>query len=240
MELEERIKKQEANKRLKLAKLRKEYLDEFALNLESGVNNKFTIPPKKVLPRFIGYNVPRPLLERPKSQANKHHPNLPNRQENIDFAFQAIARDKNDNFRALFNLINDPNIRNAKGDTFLTFAILMQRYEIVSFLLANGANPDLRNSLGYTPMNIAIEMQDSGSVSLLTNMGADIKFADYFGVNYLMQAVRVGSLPIVEFFIRRGVDINAIDEIGLTALDIAYRSQKEVIAQYLRNSGAKT
>lgn len=55
-----------------------------------------------------------------------------------------------------------------------------------------------------------------------------------------MQAARVGFLPGVDLLVSRGVDVNLMDNDGFSALAIAYRHKKEVIAQYLLKHGAKT
>ncbi len=234
--MEEREKKKQKT----LIKLRKEYLDVFSKNLEIGVNKNYTIPKKKVLPRFISYPTPAPLLKRAKSFKNKHHPDIVTKEENIKLMFTAISQDRIDDFEALFKIVNDPNLRNSYGDTLLIFSLLMQKHEAVSFLLANRANPNLKNKLGYTPLNVAIELADYISVEMLVNMGANINFSDYFGMNYLMQSVKVGYFPIIDFLVQKGLDVNIVDNAGFTALDIAYRDKKELIVKYLRLYGAKT
>jgi ankyrin repeat protein len=199
------------------------------------------IPQKKVMPKFFNDEVPPPLLNRFKSPDNSHHPIIISNSEKIDFMFKTIAENRIDDFNSIFSSINNPNIKNSFGDTLLTFAVLMKRHDAISSLLSKGANPNLANDLGYTPLNIAIEMVDYKSTSILIEIGgAKVDFIDDLGRTYLMQAARVGSLPIVDLLISKGVDINAADNNGTTALAIAYKHKKDIIAKYLLKFGAKS
>lgn len=233
-------KERDQKKKDKLMKLRQDYLDTFAESLNVTSDQSFIIPPRKVMPKFINEPLPPQLIEKPKSYENRHHPDLVTRDENVRFMFQAIAKNKIDDFRALFRVIPDPDLRNSFGDTLLIFSLLMQKYDAVAYLLANGANPNLKNRLGYTPLNVAIELSDYVLVELLVGAGADINYSDSSGVNYLMQAVRVGYFPIVDFLVEKGVDVNIVDKEGFSALDIAYRNKQEILTKYLRKKGAQT
>jgi hypothetical protein len=199
------------------------------------------IPQKKIPPKFLNSEVPSPLLNRFRGFDNKHHPIIISNSEKIDFMFQAIAQNRIDDFNSIFNLIKNPNIKNSFGDTLLTFAILMGRHDAVSSLISKGANPDLANDLGYTPLNIAIEMVDYKSTSILVGIGnAKVDFVDDLGRTYLMQAARVGSLPITDLLISKGVDVNIADNNGITALAIAQKHKKDIIAKYLLKYGAQS
>ena len=234
------LKAKEDKKQLKLANLRKEYLEEFSKTIDLKQDSDFTIPKKKVLPKFIVYSIPEPLLERSKSVENRHNPDLVTQAEHINFMFDSIAKNRMDDFRSLYDIIRNPNIINSKGDTLLIFAIFMQRYEAIAALLSNGANPNLKNQLGYTPLNTSIEMSDYIATELLVMSGANLKYADSFGINYLMQAIKVGYFPIVDFLIEAGMNINLSDHDGFTALDFAIRNNDKILIKYLQKLGAKT
>ncbi|MCE3254750.1 MAG: uncharacterized protein K0R25_244 [Rickettsiaceae bacterium] len=184
--------------------------------------------------------VPPPLLNRFRGDENKHHPLIMSNSEKVELMFKAIAENKIDWFNALFALVKDANIKNSAGESLLTFAVLMRRYDAVSSLLSKGADPDLSNDLGYTPLNIAIEMGDYKAVSILVEMGAKVDLVDNLGRTYLMQSSRVGSLPITDLLVSKGIDVNATDRNGTTALAIAYKHKKDIIAKYLLKHGAKS
>ncbi len=230
----------------KLEALRQQYLQEGeGDDIYEGVNhyqmmNKI-IPQKKIPPKFLNSEVPPPLLSRVRGHDNKHHPIIINNSEKIDFMFKAIAENRIDDFNSIFSLVKNPNIKNSFGDTLLTFAILMGRHDAVSSLISKGADPNLTNDLGYTPLNVAIEMVDYKSVSILIEIGgAKVDFIDDLGRTYLMQASRVGSLPITDLLISKGVGTNIADNNGITALAIAYKHKKNIIAKYLLKYGAKS
>lgn len=251
--IEERRKKQIALTELKqkqrtekLENLRQKYLQqgEGEGNVYEGINRyqaiSAIIPKQKILPKFMNSEVPPPLLNRFRVEENKHHPVIISNSEKVNFMFKAIAENKIDEFNALYSLVKDPNIKNSSGDTLLTFAVLMRRHDVVSSVLSKGANPDLANELGYTPLNIAIEMVDYESASTLIDMGAKVNLVDDLGRTYLMQSSRVGSLQITDLLISNGVDINISDRNGTTALAIAYKHKKDIIAKYLLKYGAKS
>lgn len=225
---------------LELQELRERYIKPFAENVDINIDKDYVVPKKKILPKFVTYEVPPPLLSKTKSSENSHHPDFLTREEVIKIMFGLIKSEKINKFKAAYRIIGEPDIRNSYGDTILISTILLQRPKITAYLLANGANPNLQNNLGYTPMNVAIEMSDYISVELLYNMGVDINYTDNYGYSYLMQAVRVGYFPIIDFLVEKGIDVNLVDESGFTALDIAYRTKQELIVRYLRKSGAKT
>lgn len=233
------LKALEKRKRLILAKLRKEYIDDFRNHVVLKDTENFGIPEKKILPRFIVYSLPKELLNRNKNRTNQHHPNIITPVEYANFMFESVASNRMDDFRSLFKVIRDPDIKNTKGDTVLIFAILMQKYEAITFLLANGANPNLPNKLGYTPLNVAIEMGDYISVELLLALGGDINYVDDFGENYLMQATRVGYYPVVDLLIEKGINVNKLDLAGFSAIDVAIKHNDKILTKYFKRLGAQ-
>jgi ankyrin repeat protein len=154
--------------------------------------------------------------------------------------FKAIDQKDISYFNSAYADLESPDIKNFSGDTVLTYAILLQKHEVVASILSKGANPNLANSLGYTPLNIAIEMLDSTSFNLLVNANADVNYIDGFGRTYLMHAARVGFLTGADLLIEKGVDVNAMDNDGFTALAIAYRHKRDLIVALLLKNGAKT
>ena len=226
----------EKDKRKKIEKLKQQYLQD-----DNGFGVRKIIPRQKVIPRFVVDEIPPPLLNRFRGNENKHHPFIMSYSERINFMFKAIKENRNDDFNAIFSLVAQPNIRNKFGDTLLIFATLMRRYDIMSSLVSKGADPDLMNGLGYTPLGIAIEMADYKAAKILINIGnANVNLTDGFGRTYLMQSIRVGSLPITDLLISKGVDVNAVDNYDITALSMAYKYKKDIIAKYLLKSGAKS
>lgn len=222
----------------KILQLKREYLQDFAKNLNIESDQYFIVPPKKIEPKFVVKSIPPELLDRSKTFQNRHNPDLTTKGEVATLMFQAISKNEISDFRSLFEVVRDPNYMNANGDTLLIFAILMQKYDAISFILASGANPNLKNSLGYTPLNIAITLSDYVTTELLIRAGADLKYTDAYGSTYLMEAMKAGYFPIIDLLVEKGLDVNAVDKDGFSALDIAYHNKQEIFAKYLRKKGA--
>ncbi|MFT6258195.1 MAG: ankyrin repeat protein [Rickettsiales bacterium] len=244
---EKRIALEEAKERQRMEKMqniREKYLQQNEENTFDGISNyqimSQIVPRKKILPKFINTEVPPPLLNRIRSNENRHHPFMMSNGEKVDFMFKAIAKNRIDEFNSLYALNKEPNIKNHFGDTLLTFSAVMGRRDAISSLLSKGADPDMVNDLGYSPLSIAIELVDYLSVELLVEMGARIDTVDGLGRTYLMQATRVGSLQIVDLLLSKGVEINAEDNSGNTALTMAFKYKKDIIAKYLARFGAKS
>ncbi len=256
-ELAQQKAKQE-EKMIKLHKLREEYLIKPEVEAENKsaeeiADEDFIDDEKEILPReknlswsnrFLSYEIaPAPILDRYRGNDNKHIPIIPTVREKIDMLFQIITARKNGDpaaFNSAYQYVLNPNVYNAQGDNLLTYATLLQRYAVMASILGKGADPDLANVLGHTPIDIAIELLDLKAVTMLLEMNADPFYVDGLGRTYLMHATRVGFLPLVDLFVRQGLDVNAMDDDGITALAIANRHRKEIIAQYLLKHGAKT
>ncbi len=224
----------------KLKELKRDYLQNGNPRKVEGIRNKVIMPKAKVLPKFTNNEIPAPLLSHFRSEDNRHNPIIISNKDKIGLMFTTISQNKINDFNSLLGEIKDPNIKNGAGDTLLTFAVLMSRYDAISSLLSKGANPDLPNNLGYTPLNIAIEMMDYKAALILVSNGfANVNLVDADKSTYLMQAVKVGSLKITDLLIKNGAAINNIDDKGQTALSLAYQYNREVIAKYLSANGAK-
>ena len=78
------------------------------------------------------------------------------------------------------------------------------------------------------------------TAQILIDMNADCNYIDGLGRSYLMHAARVGFLPMVQLLVEQKVDVNATDNQGITALSIAYKHKKDIIAKFLLKSGAKS
>ena len=239
---------QNKNKLKKLEELRKKYLEEAGEEEgfeephfdEDFAGEKKLLPQKKDLNPFRNEELPAlPILDRYRTKEDLHIPLILTIKERIALLFSTITVGSVSAFNEAYKDIQNPNVQNETGDTILTYSILMKKYPVIASVLGKGADPNMPNQLGYTPAHIAIELLDFKSFELLANNKADLFYTDGFGRNYLMHAARVGLLPAVDLLVSRGVDVNAMDNEGLTALAIAYRYKKELIARYLLKHGAK-
>ena len=67
----------------------------------------------------------------------------------------------------------DPNMRDDKGATPLTMAVMAGREDLVRLLLLFKANPNLGNTGGQTPLILAVGNRDVALSRLLLDNGAD-------------------------------------------------------------------
>jgi len=245
-ELEKRRKesaKKQSEKLQKFQELRQRYLienDENEIDEIADAKEKI-IPRKKDLNPFLNEDLPAlPILNRYRTRENIHIPTIPTFRERVDLLFLAISSADVLAFNEAYKDVRNPNVKNALGDTILTYSLLLRRYPILASIIEKGADLNMPNKLGYTPLNIAIELRDFKSFEMLATNKANLNELDNFGRSYLIQAARVGFLPAVDFLIDHGVDVNLMDNDGFTALAVAYRHKQEVIAQYLLKHGAKT
>jgi len=226
-----------------LKELREKYLkdsqnegDNFDQYLNSSED---IIPKRKALNHFANSDIPSPpLISDYRMRNNLHIPLTTKPKERLNILFATISIDSVSAFNDAYNYVRNPNVKNDRGDTILTYAILMQKYSIIASITAKGADLNLPNALGYTPLQIAIELNDFKIIESLVNNNADLNYVDASGKNYLMYAARIGNLSAVDLFIKKGIDINALDNEGATALTIANRSGQNIIAQFLLKNGA--
>lgn len=241
--------KKRKDKLAKLNQLREKYLVKINSNKVSRDQNldedlsdsdEKIVPQKKDINKFVSYETPAPpILNRYRSPDNKGIPVFLSNREKADILFKSIGEEDISYFNSAFNGIENPDLCNYIGDTILTYAILLQKREVVASILAKGANPDLANALGYTPLQITIEIQDLVSFNLLVNDNANINAADGFGRTYLMHAARVGFLPAIDILIKKGADVNALDYDGFSALAIANKYKQDLAIALLLKNGAK-
>lgn len=219
----------------KLQQLKKQYLDDFTKDRDE----QKIIPRRKEIVNYVTTPTPPPLLARSYDQNNSHNPVLLNRQDKINLLFNSFTNRDLSYFISAYKTLNEPDLKNKFGDTILTYATILERHDIMATILSEGANPDLTNDLGYSALSIAIELQDYKAVQLLIEAKANINYADQNSKTYLMQAVMTGFLPIIDLLITNHIDINATNNQGQTALDIALSANKDIVAKFLINKGAK-
>lgn len=243
---DDKIKEEPVKKPLentKLQKLREQYLikiDDKKNNSLDKKESEIILPKRKNVNPFISDELPAvPILNTYRTFDNQHIPIFLTYEERIKNLFDAISYDNVAFFNSAYENIKNPNIRNSLGDTILTYAILLGRYDIMISVINKGANVDLPNKLGYSPLDIAIELLDFKAFEILVNNNANIFQLDLFGRSYLTHASRLGFLSAVGVLVQKGLDVNLIDKEGFTPLTVAYRNNRELVARFLLKNGAK-
>jgi len=209
------------------------------LEAEFDKNSKNIEPKSRNDDKFLSKEAPSPIIANNiRAVENIHIPLFVNKQDIIDGAFVAIYQNDVNSFNELYKKINDPNAKSNTGDTFLTYATMLGRYNLMTSILAKGSDPDLVNDLGYRPMQISIERKDLNSVQILKNYNANIAFQDRVGNNYLIHSAMVNSFELVEFF-ANFINVNSCNQGGLNAISFAQANKNNRIIDLLLAKGAK-
>ena len=134
-------------------------------------------------------------------------------------------------------LTNGEDVNAAQGDgmTALHWAVRRGDSELVSMLLAAGANVRATTRLGaYTPIIMAAELGHAPSIEALIAAGADPKSTTASGVTALMLAAASGQADAVKALVAHGADVNAAEPTrGETALMFAIANRRADAARAL-------
>src|SRR5207302_1565259 len=145
------------------------------------------------------------------------------------------------------------NARAARGQTALMWAVSQKHPDVVTVLVAHGADIHARSDVwsevmavpphgyldynrliphgGDTALMFAARVGDLASARLLVAAGANINDADGWDVSAMVLAAHSGFIEIVELLLDKGADANAAGP-GFTALHeaIMRRDEKMVTA----------
>jgi len=150
----------------------------------------------------------------------------------------AIALDDLDQLKYLVDGC-DINMDIGKGNTLLHRACEYNRYNIVLFLLQNGANPNIKdNECFRTPLHLASMYATQQICELLMVNGADINDKAGGDMTPLMNAANRGDVSLVEYFLENGAHINDVTVQGYTALFWATVNNKPETVEILLKNGA--
>ncbi|WP_243575169.1 ankyrin repeat domain-containing protein [Candidatus Cardinium sp. cByotN1] len=128
-------------------------------------------------------------------------------------------------------LLNQVSVRN--GNTPLLLAIRRGHKNIVSLLLASGANPNIVNHKGYHPLHLAIQQNRKDLVELLLEAGATCSTMP----SPLLMAIKQRSLPIVQRLLQHNQVVETQDKKGYTELHWTAKQNLLAIFQILLKSG---
>jgi len=116
--------------------------------------------------------------------------------EIFDKFFKACDRGNIDEVINLFEKVKNPEVKmqlidseHSTGFTPLVTACYSARYEVVEFLIKQGANIDKPDVDGQTPLMMACGRGDINTVKLVLQNGADIDILDNKGRNALFHAI---------------------------------------------------
>jgi ankyrin repeat protein len=127
-----------------------------------------------------------------------------------------------------------PQLYGPYGTTALHLAVYHGRRDIVTLLLAYGANIEAQmrdRTLCYTPLHVAILMNQLEMARLLLEEGANVHAPEVVAGTPLHLAVMHGNAEMVRLLLAHGARLDLMDVTGLTALRLARRRRSaDVVA----------
>jgi len=116
----------------------------------------------------------------------------------------------------------EPEFGNGLFESPLVQAAQSNNFELVDFLIRNGANVNREHRRKNTPLHFAAGAEDSRILRRLIEAGATINVSDESGFTPLHRATN--NKEKIEILSANGADINAVTSNGLTPLMIAVHS----------------
>ena len=124
------------------------------------------------------------------------------------------------------------------GWTALQAASMAGHFDIVTWLLVNGANPDITKD-GKNACLLAIEHGQKETASQLMSYSRPLNLKKlYPNGELLFKLLWENKLDVIPLALRLGIPVNVQDEEGRTPLIIAMCSRHQELVQQLRDCGA--
>jgi ankyrin repeat protein len=154
-----------------------------------------------------------------------------NKATGLEIVKTLLERGANPNMQLFFKPANAPGAMNTRGVTPLIRAVFNGDMDVVTLLLANGADPTLATADRQTPIHAALagrspEPQVVEFIRVLHKAGANVNVValvnhpeEIRGGTALHYAVRKRQKQVIKELASVGIDMNAVDQDGLTALD---------------------
>jgi serine/threonine-protein phosphatase 6 regulatory ankyrin repeat subunit B len=117
--------------------------------------------------------------------------------------------------------------------TPLIHATINGYFEIIQYLVENGADINIENYNGWTALMCASSHNYLEVIKYLVENGAKIDIQNNDGWTALMWASKWGYLKIIQYLVENGADIYIKNKEDKTALDIARIEGNYEIVQYL-------
>ena len=123
--------------------------------------------------------------------------------------------------------------------TLLTFAVVKEKYDIISLLLECECNPDVSDGCNRTALLLAVKKGAEKIVKLLVKKGANPNIQDCSdGTSAFHIASELSRTDIIDILLEEKGNINIQKYSGETALHIAVNTGNSTLLLYLLKNGA--
>jgi hypothetical protein len=163
---------------------------------------------------------------------------------NEDGFFKAIRLNDTAAVKGFFDAGMNPNAKNARGETALTFAVGNAELNTVK-AVAEKADINMQDNLGQSPIHLALSKQKDEIFDYLMEKNADVNVGgskeNLKNQTVLYLAVTRGREDLVQKLLDKGADPNVADSNGGIALAEACigRRLNQNIVKMLLDKGAK-
>uniref|UniRef100_A0A8D8SFW5 asparaginase n=1 Tax=Cacopsylla melanoneura TaxID=428564 RepID=A0A8D8SFW5_9HEMI len=127
----------------------------------------------------------------------------------------------------------DLSMKDADNRSAIHIACCEGHFDIVKYLLLNGASVHEKDRHGVTPLDEAITADDHDIIKLLISTGAHLTKDSTLLGDLLTSAAGRGLIKRLESFTLAGADLNLPNSIGMTALHAALLNSQNEVVQYL-------
>lgn len=133
-------------------------------------------------------------------------------------------------------IVDKPVVINSQdeyGFSALHNVMSEEQFEIVAYLIKNGANVNIQNDQGISPLHLAGYPKN---VELLLNAGAEIDIIDFQGNTplHIIASETDEYIDVVEYLISRNANRNLKNKAGQTPLNIAIEAGNEAMINVLK------
>jgi ankyrin repeat protein len=127
----------------------------------------------------------------------------------------------------------DVQVQDRDGNTALHHAALMDRLELLSFLLFAGADPEAANNQGQTALHLVTTSGSYSACRLLLDQGVSLDHPDVWGNTPLHIAAERGDFELCEYFLFLGAEAALKNHEGQTPLDLAQTQGHDPVVRLL-------
>jgi ankyrin repeat protein len=127
------------------------------------------------------------------------------------------------------------NIKDENGNTILMHAVAMGSYDLIHFLVNNGASPNLTNNEGFNVLHLVTSNNDYDSLyEIVSYSKIECDIADKEGNTPLVYAVSIGDLKMLKLLHLNGcVNLDIKTQNGLSLVDFAKQNPDPLVMDYI-------